>query len=212
MLTKRDRQIIAFLNKFRVADRDSIAEIFFAGLKRPTYSANNVLLRLMRDGQIQRSTAFVPYLYFGPDVQLKKNGSKVAHFLAILETYKDIHKQGPIESFLVEPRYGPKGKVEPDCYLNFRKTGFFIEVQRSLYSEKTMREKMERYVSLYHSGIMAKPFPHVLILSDHRYALEGDWPFRIFQAESFGAFMRSLQPQQEERPAVAAGGIRARIK
>ena len=123
MLTNRDKEIIKSLNKFRVMDRDSIAEIFFSGLKNPKFAANNVLLRLLRDGRIQRSTAFVPYLYFGPDVEMKKNSAKIGHFLAILEVYKELLKIGDLGTFLVEPKYLKKGDcAEPDIYLQHRRS------------------------------------------------------------------------------------------
>ncbi|WP_242691045.1 hypothetical protein [Cytobacillus praedii] len=194
MLTKRDKAIIKDLNKFRVMDRDSIAELHFSNLKNPQYAANNVLLRLLRDGHIQRSTAYIPYLYFSTETQIKKNSQKIFHFLAILETYKEIRTLGKIESFLVEPKYGKKGIVEPDIFVNFRKTNFFIEVQNSIYSEKQMNDKIERYIDLYNRGIMAKPFPHVLIISEHRYSFDMDTPFQLFQTSSFKEFYNSLLP------------------
>nr|WGD74903.1 hypothetical protein P5631_13145 [Bacillus subtilis] len=42
-LTNRDKAIIADLNKFRVMDRDTIAELHFGNLRRPKYATNNVL-------------------------------------------------------------------------------------------------------------------------------------------------------------------------
>lgn len=197
MLRERDRAIIKDLNKFRVMDRDSVAELYFGDKKNPQHSANNVLLRLLRDGLIQRSTAFVPYVYFGPETQIKKNSQKIGHFLAIVETYKEVKKHGTIETFLVEPKYGNKGTAEPDIYLKFRNTGFFIEVQKSIYSEKQMKEKMDRYADFHSSGIMSDPFPHVLILGEQRYALDGDYPFKIFQAENFTQFINSLKPKSQ---------------
>ena len=208
MLTKRDKAIIRDLNKFRVMDRDSIAELHFAGLKNPISATNAVLLRLLRDGQIQRSIHYQPYVYFGPEVNIKQNSAKIGHFLAILNVYKEIRRRGAIETFLVEPKYGGKGLVEPDVYMKFRNTGFFIEVQRSAYSEKQMNAKIERYMSLYDSGIMAKPFPHVLLLSEQRYG-PFETPFRVFQAETFTEFMQSLkQPQRAKVPNSLSGGIK----
>lgn len=209
MLTNRDKAIIKDLARFRVMDRDSIAELHFANLKRPHLAANNVLLRLLRDGQIQRSTKYTPYLYFGPEVQIKKNSQKIGHFLAILNTYQEIRKHGRIESFLVEPKYGKKGGVEPDVYMYFRQTPFFIEVQNSIYSQKQMEEKLERYIGLFHSGIMAAPFPHVLILSEQRYALDADYPFKVFQSESFTDFISSMK--RSEVPIVEPAAV-IRIK
>jgi hypothetical protein len=86
--------------------------------------------------------------------------------------------------------------VEPDIFCDFRDTHFFIEVQRTLYSEKQMNEKINRYVEFYHSGVMAKPFPHVLILSEQRYAIDMELPFKLFQAQSFTQFHQSLKPDK----------------
>ncbi|MBT2603937.1 hypothetical protein J7E55_13090 [Bacillus sp. ISL-53] len=211
-LTNRDKQIIKALDKFRVMDRDSIAELFFAGLKSPKDAANNVLLRLLRDGEIQRSTAFIPYCYFGPNVQMKQQSQKVGHFLAILNVYKEMLKLGELESFLVEPKYGRKmdGCCEPDIYSHFRRTPFFIEVQKTVYSAKQMQEKLDRYVLLYESVIIGKPFPHVLILSDQRYAIDGNYPFKVFQAESFTQFVASLKSEPVSKP--SERGVRIVVK
>jgi hypothetical protein len=196
MLTKRDKEIIISLNKFRVMDRDSIAKLFFSKLKNPKFAANNVLLRLLRDGKIQRSTAFVPYLYFGPDVEMKKNSAKIGHFLSILEVYKELKNIGDLGTFLVEPKYLKKGDcAEPDIYCEHRNRSFFVEVQRKLYSQKEMGDKLERYVDLFNSGIMPNPFPHILILSDQRYAIENDYPFKVFQAETFTQFVENLKAE-----------------
>jgi hypothetical protein len=198
-LTNRDKAIIKDLNKFRVMDRDSIAELHFSNLKNPKYAANNVLLRLLRDDQIQRSTSFVPYVYFGPDVEIKKNSQKIGHFLAIVDVYKELKQLGNFGTFLVEPKFGKKGEcAEPDIFCQYRKTNFFVEVQRTVYSEKQMGEKLERYIDLFNTGNMAPPFPHVLILSDQRYAIDGEYPSKIFQAESFTQFVSRLKPEVKE--------------
>jgi hypothetical protein len=211
MLTKRDKTIINDLNKFRVMDRDSIAHIHFNHLKNPKDAANSVLLRLLREGHIQRSTSFVPYVYFGPDVNMKQNSAKIGHFLAIVDVYKELLKLGSMSQFLVEPKYGKKGEcAEPDIFTVFRNTPFFVEVQRTLYSEKQMNEKLDRYVDLYNAGIV-NPFPHVLILSDQRYAIDEGYPFKIFQAESFTQFVESLRPVAKTKPAAKSEGIKIKV-
>jgi hypothetical protein len=217
-LSSRDKAIIRDLNRFRAMSLDDIAEIHFSHLKRPKNSANNVLKRLFRDGKIKRSTAFQPYVYFGPDVNLKENSAKIGHFLAIVQVYKDILRHGDVETFLVEPKYGQKGMIEPDIFCMFvseyGKSPFFIEVQNSVYSENTMREKLKRYVALYESGIIhrepwqdSKPvFPYVLILTESRYALDESYPFRVLQAQSFSQFLHILQnrskPKSQEMDAL----------
>lgn len=201
-VTARDKRIINDLNRFRVMDRDSIAELHFKGLKNPKYAANNVLLRLLREGHIQRSTAFVPYVYFGPEVNMKKNSVKTGHFLAILNVYREIISNEKIEVFLVEPKYGPKGTVEPDIFCIIRGTPFFIEVQKTIYSDKQMKDKLNRYVALYQSRVIEQEswqtaektvFPHVLILSEQRYGIDMAYPFKVMQAASFSQFMNSIR-------------------
>jgi hypothetical protein len=211
-LTARDKAIIKDLERFRVLSRDDIAELHFQGLKRPKYAANNILLRLLREGHIERSTAFVPYVYFPSDSRMKKDSAKMGHFLAIVQVYKEIRKLGALETFLVEPKYGVdgriKGNVEPDIFCIFRKTPFFIEVQKSVYSEKQMSDKISRYADLYLNNSLhnepwqpsdKKIFPHVLILSDQRYNV-GQHPFKIIQAQTFTQFLNMLKPKEEAQP------------
>jgi len=211
MLSKRDKAIIADLNRFRVMDRDSIAELHFAGLKNPITGANTVLLRLLRDGHIQRSTSFQPYVYFGTDLRIKHNSAKIGHWLGILDVYKELKRLGDLGTFLVEPKYGSKGVAEPDIYCQYRKTAFFVEVQKTVYSEKQMNEKLDRYVDLYNSDVIDKPFPHVLILSEQRYGVRADYPFRVFQSGSFTEFVQSLKPQGQPVKTQESGGIKFKI-
>lgn len=197
-LSQRDKAIINDLNMFRCMDRDSIAQIHFSGLRNPLHSANNVLKRLHRDGHIQRSTQFTPFVYFGQDVTIKKNSQKINHFLGIVDVYKQILKFEQPKIFLVEPKYGEKGTVEPDAFTIFRAIPFFVEVQKSAYSEKVMFDKLDRYEELVQSGIInnetwqrkdKKIFPKVLILSDTRYAIDNKYSFKIYQAQSIDQFM-----------------------
>jgi hypothetical protein len=215
-LSQRDKVLIADINRFRVMDRDSIAELHFGHLKRPVNSANSVLKRLVNEGHIRRSTKFgAPYLYLSKETSLKENSAKIGHFLAILNVYKDILHHGTLDTFQVEPKYGSKGTVEPDVFCIFKKhdmtsrTPFFIEVQQTVYSQKAMMQKLKRYEEFYHSGLIAQEywqptdrshvFPIVLIISEHRYAIDGSYPFRVFQAPSFTQFMQSLKPRTERR-------------
>jgi hypothetical protein len=142
---------------------------------------------------------------------MKKNSQKIGHFLAIVGVYKELKQLGNMGTFLVEPKYGKKGEcAEPDIYCKYRNTGFFVEVQRTVYSEKQMNEKLDRYIDLYNSGNMAAPFPHVLILSDQRYAIDGSYPFKVFQAESFTKFISSLKQAPVNQ--VQAEGVKIKIK
>jgi hypothetical protein len=204
-LSERDKAIIRDINRFRVMDRDSIAELHFADKKRPINSANNVLKRLVADGHIRRSTAWgTPYLYLSAESGVKANSAKIPHYLAILETYKEICAFGRPEVFVVEPKYA-KGLVEPDAFFIWRRTPFFLECQRTFYSQKQVDAKFKRYKALYDSGLVfaepwqpadRKVFPYVLVLSESRWSVNGDYPFKVVQAQSFRQFVESLKPAQ----------------
>lgn len=203
-LSKRDKAICDDLNRFRCMSLDDIADIHFKGLKKPKNSANNVLKRLFRDGYIKRSTAFQPYVYFGSEVNIKSDSAKIGHFLAIVQVYREMSLFGKFDVFQVEPKYGSKGNVEPDIFCIYNKSPFFIEVQKTVYSQKTMDEKLKRYEKLYGSKIIEKEpwqkknnpiFPIVLILSEQRFALDDLYSFELFQAVSFSQFLNTLEPQ-----------------
>ncbi|MFF2455177.1 hypothetical protein [Peribacillus simplex] len=144
---------------------------------------------------------------------MKQNSAKIGHFLAIVNVYKEMNQLGDLHSFIEEPKYGKKGEgAEPDIYCSFRKTPFFIEVQRTIYSEKQMNDKLARYADLFNSGILPDS-PHVLILSDQRYAIDGEYPFKIFQAESFTLFIQSLKMVTFPEPIkINSGGLKRVVR
>lgn len=49
---------------------------------------------------------------------------------------------------------------------------------------------------------MTMPFPHILILSEQRYDIDIDLLFKVFQAQSFTEFIRSLKPKEEQNYSV----------
>jgi hypothetical protein len=201
-LSERDKAIIRDINRFRVMDRDSIAEMHFADKKRPINSANNVLKRLVAEEHIRRSTAWgTPYLYLSAESGVKANSTKIPHYLEILQTYKEICAFGRPEIFVVEPKYA-KGLAEPDAFFIWRRTPFFLECQRTFYSQKQVAAKFKRYKALYDSGLVfvepwqpadRKVFPYILVLSESRWSVSGDYPFKVVQAQSFRQFVESLR-------------------
>jgi hypothetical protein len=204
-LSMRDKAIIRDINRFRVMDRDSIAELYFADKKRPINSANAVLKRLVTEGHIRRSTAWgTPYLYLSAESSVKANSAKIPHYLEILRAYKEICAFGKPEVFTVEPKYA-KGLAEPDAFFIWRKTPFFLECQRTFYSQKQVDAKFKRYKALYDSRVIfnetwqpadRKVFPYILVLSESRWSINGEFPFKVVQAQSFRQFVESLKLAQ----------------
>lgn len=209
-MRERDKAIIEDLWQFRCMTRDDIASLHFSALKNPVNGANAVLKRLHRDGLIERSTSFIPYVYMPVDRSIKKDSAKIPHFLEIVQVYKDMCHYKKPRVFTVEPKYGRKGEfMEPDAFAIWRGAPIFLEVQRTRYSDTVMNEKVQRYAAYFHSGLwkteswqpVDKPpiFPSIMMVTPSRYHLSSD-VLRIIQVTSVHEAMTSIQSNPISRP------------
>lgn len=187
-MNKRDLQIINDLERFRVMSRNDIIDLYFSHLKNPVNSANTVLKRLVRDGQIKVSKLFNPYVYLPIQSIVKLNSTKIPHFLKIVEVYKQIRKYANPALVQVEPKF-KKGLVEPDVFTIIKGTPFFIEIQRNIYSQKVMNDKIKRYEALYYSNEY-KNFPFIIMVSDIKYKIDSN-VLNVFQVRSIDEFMEN---------------------
>jgi hypothetical protein len=210
-LTERDRLLIADLERFRVMDRDSIAELYFSELKNPIQGANSVLKRLHRDRLIERSNAFMPYVYMPVDSKMKKNSQKILHYLAILSTYKQMCQYKKPKMFIVEDKpTGKKGGIEPDFCAIFNGGVFWGEVQRNQYSEAMIAKKISMYEDFYRDGgwqtMNWQPegktiFPTILFITPVRYKIETK--LRVVQVADIHELMTKFGPQSvQSKPTV----------
>ncbi|WP_200411363.1 hypothetical protein [Virgibacillus salexigens] len=206
-MNKRDLQIIKDLERFRVMSRDDIIELYFSRLKNPVTCANTVLKRLVRDKQIGVSKSFTPYVYFPIQSTIKHNSTKIPHFLQLVEVYKQIRKYTTPKTFQIEPKY-KKGLAEPDIFTTIKGAPFFIEVQRNLYSQKVMNEKIKRYEALKISNEF-KPFPFIVMITSTNYEIqEGD--LTVFQVGSIQEFMQNIS-KKKEKVKEESNGIKFKI-
>lgn len=201
-MNKRDRAILNDLIRFRALTRDQIIEIHFGRLRNPIANANAVMLRLYRQGHVERSADYGQYIYFPINGTLRKDSAKLRHFLAIADVYIEMTKIGGLRRFDVEPKYG-KGFAEPDAFVIWRGSPFFVEVQRSIYSDKQISEKVARYGALRNSGIIEKEtwqpkerpvMPTVLMLTEKRYAIDSS-PVRIVQVRELSELLPKEKPK-----------------
>ena len=194
-MNERDKAIISDLERFRCLMRDDIIDLHFGNIKNSVDQANKVLKRLRRDGHIECSTSQRMYMYF-PKPSIKKDSAKIHHFLAIARLYKQLKEIETPRIFEVEPKYG-KGNPEPDVFMIWKRTPFYVEIQRSVYSHKVMTDKMKRYERYWASEEWKneswqpadkKIFPLVWILSDTVYNI--DVPFRVYQTKTVEEMLR----------------------
>lgn len=211
-MRKRDREILSDLERFRALTRDQIIEIHFGGLRNPVANANAVMLRLYRQGYVDRTADYKQYIYFPTDGTLRKDSAKLRHFLAIADVYIEMRKLGGLRRFDVEPKYG-KGLAEPDAFAIWRGSPFFIEVQRSIYSDKQISDKVTRYGALARSGVIYKEpwqpkgravMPAVIVLTDKRYAIESA-SVRFVQVRELSELVR------EDKLEGNSGGIHMKL-
>ncbi|HDR7447960.1 MULTISPECIES: replication-relaxation family protein [Bacillus] len=198
-MRSRDKVILSDLKRFRCMSRDDIVDLHFQGLKNAVTCCNTVMKRLRRDGHVDANISQQPYIYFPQPSTLRKTSQKIPHFLGIVDVYKQlIHYEKP-KLFKVEPKYG-KEFMEPDAFSIWRRSPFFIEVQKSVYSKKIMQDKINRYELYFHSQEWhneswqpkeSKFFPSILIITDKQYDISSP-NLRIFQASSISNFMESL--------------------
>lgn len=189
-MNQRDKAIVENLERFRCLTRDDIAELHFDNVKNPINEANKVLLRLRREGVIGVSKEQRKYLYF-PDKSIKKDSSKLGHFLAIAAFYREVRKHEQPYMFEVEPKLGAKGLPEPDIFMIWKKTAFYVEIQNSTFSAKVMQAKLSRYEAYYNGGEWQKEawqhkekksFPFVWIVGKGQYDTKGA-SFRTLQGD-----------------------------
>ncbi|MDF9626839.1 replication-relaxation family protein [Bacillus cereus] len=202
MLTNRDKQIIAHLQQFRCMSRNDIIDLHFKNVKNAVTCCNTVTKRLCREEYIDVDTSQRPYVYFPFPSPIRKNSQKIRHFLAIVDVYKQLLQVERPKLFQVEPKYH-KGYMEPDIFTIWRKSPFFIEVQKSVYSKAVMQAKIKRYELYFHSLEWQKEswqpkhttvFPSLLILTDSQYPISSS-KFRIFQASSIQRFLEQVTPK-----------------
>lgn len=196
-MNKRDKCIIDDIQKFRVLSRDQIIELYFSNLSNPVSACNLVLKRLQDRNYIKACKDFRPYLYVPSESKMKANSQKVFHFLEIANTYIEMKKyDSNLSHVQVEPKY-KKGMVEPDLFCIFQNTPFFVEIQLSIYNEKIMNEKIQRYEQFFHSNVWRdftwqqkekEVFPIIIIITNTHYDIESD--LKILQYPSIEELMK----------------------
>lgn len=176
-MNKRDFEIVSTINKFKCLGRDEIVNLFFSNRKSPVSNCNAVLRRLRDRGHIKQSKKHNPALYLTKENPIKETSQKIPHFLGLFNVYLTLKNY--IATFDVEPKLGPKGTIEPDAFMIFNQTPFFVEVQLTQYSQSIMNEKIKRYETYFYSNewttLSWQPetpfFPYIVIFSETPYEI-----------------------------------------
>jgi hypothetical protein len=196
-MRERDKNILRDLERFRVLSRDDVADLYFSDLKNPAKMANHVLKRLWRDGYITANTERSPYVYFLNPAPIRKDSSKINHYLEIVKFYREIKRVK--EPTVFYPEWSPgKGYMQADAFMIWQGIAFYIEIQRTFYTPKQMKEKLDKYEAYYQSGKWGSEawqgdkivFPSVNIITKEEYTIE-DKPFLVNQFSTIEEFVQT---------------------
>lgn len=226
-LSQRDKDIIGFINQFRAVDRDSLVDLFFKQLKSSINACNSVMVRLYRLGLIERTQQYSPTVYLPVDAKIKKNSQKILHFLSILDVYKQMRTYDMPKNVIVEDKpTGRKGGVEPDLFCIFKGSPFWVEIQRTQYSEQKIQAKINLYEEFFFSDewkmLQWQPedrsaiFPSVILITPIRYIVSSDY-IRIIQVASIHELMEKYKGSSKQtkevrsRTTSSSGGIKINL-
>lgn len=190
-MTERDKAILSDLKRFRVLDRNQLIALHFHDQKQPITTCNRVMNRLVLKGLAKCDKAARPYNYFHGESNMKLTSMKVPHFKSIADFYIELCQDAKPSVFEVEIKVSDKGGIEPDAFTIWHGTPFFIEIQRSLYTQKVMQAKINRYESYYLSQdwkALTNKFPLIWLLSDTVYTKIEAQNVRVFQSKDVQEF------------------------
>lgn len=199
-MIERDKQIISDLQRFRVLNRDQIIQLHFKNNSSAINVCNRVMKRLTDRGYVTVDRNSRPFNYFPSPSTVKKDSTKIPHFLRIADFYIDLCKYHAPEHFEIEFKTGEKGSIEPDIFMIWKGSPFFVEIQRNVYSTKVMQGKMKRYREYYISRkweSLSKQFPLIWMLTDHNYKMDFS-PLKVIQSRNVDKIIKQKRNEKEK--------------
>jgi DNA-binding Lrp family transcriptional regulator len=157
VITKRDQEVLDFIDKFNVAYSSQIQRLFYPS----QCVANRRLKEMVELKQVKRERANINYQY----VYYAKKNNLFAHNLIVTEFYCRLIEEGfEIDEFL--PAHMIHGII-PDAYV---KAGygdythhFFVEVHRS-----NNPFDWQKYLGIVNQF---KVFPKIIVITDKKFAI-----------------------------------------
>ena len=146
MLTRRDLDIISFLEDYKIASTSTLTTFFF-----PSKRSCQMRLKTLADYKYikrARMTMNHDYIYY------IKKPYKVTHDLLITEFYRELKLSSNIISFVVEKQIG---KIRPDAIFAFENRTQKLGLLEVEISNKGF--DYEKFETFYRSGIYKEYFP-----------------------------------------------------
>lgn len=159
---QRDREIIAFLEQFKVATTEAIAELFFPSLRM----AQRRLSRLVDYGVLKREREHFTFQY----VYYIEKPKQLHHRLVLTEFYKEIKRLG-IEVVKFENEFTFFDGIRPDGFIAYKynNKNYIAYIETELSNKPNISKYEELYKSDKWKEVLPV-FPSIIWITDHKVA------------------------------------------
>lgn len=174
MVTKRDLQVVEFLEKFHIATTSTIETLFYPSNR----VARNRLNALVDAKMVKRDRAGISceYEYY------IRRPAQYRHSLLLTDLYREMHRRTELYKFIKEPKIGD---IRPDALAGYKANGVaevaFVEIE---ISHKGL--DIEKYERLYYSGEYRKyfvDFPKLIVVSDRKVPKSNKFDITVIDTE-----------------------------
>jgi hypothetical protein len=112
MITRRDQEVIGFLQSFKAAKTSTVCEMLYGSYR----VCARRLCKMIKEGAIKRERDgwSTEYVYF------IKRPKQMRHALLLTDFYRELHKIADIKKFIPEPTLG---NIRPDAVVGFVHNG-----------------------------------------------------------------------------------------
>jgi hypothetical protein len=155
MITRRDQEVISFLQSFKAAKTSTVCQLFYGSYR----VCARRLCKMTQESTIKRERDgwSAEYVYF------IKRPKQMRHALLLTDFYRELHKIADIKRFIPEPTLG---SVRPDAAVGFIHNG---KSRLALVEVEVSNKGFDR--KKYDAFDWAKYFPvepEVIVISDRK--------------------------------------------
>lgn len=165
---------------FPVSSRDQLLRRFYDGRQSAVRKLNEKLRRLVDRQQLEVNREIRPYVYFSVPRRIPLRSAHLTHHLAVVTFFLEVEafshrkKIAPPRVIALEQGFG-KGYPRPDLILEWQGRTKYVEVQRTITSDRRMQTKVTEYEKLVQEGrykTAAPRFDGLWIVGPRKYRVD----------------------------------------
>lgn len=175
---------------FPVSSRDQLLRRFYQGRNDRTAvrKINEKLRKLVDRQQLDVNREIKPYVYFSVPRRIPLRSAALSHHLAVVSFFlmvESFSRRRNLSDPLVvalEQGFG-KGYPRPDLILEWQNRFHYVEIQRTVTSNRRMQTKVKEYEKLVADAKykeMSERFDSLWIVGSKRYQLDTKLPIEYY--------------------------------